>query len=103
MAPPVGVQKLLARAYIVTYIKSMSVTLLEKIRQEAESLTPDEKLSLAEHLWSSLPEDPEIEKAWLEEVQRRSNDIDAGTAKLTPWRELQAELKSHLENNHNRR
>ena len=77
--------------------------MLEKIRQEAESLTPDEKLSLAEHLWSTLPDDPEIEKAWLVEAQRRSKEIDAGTAKLTPWTELQTELRGHLENNRSRR
>ncbi|MBS0619566.1 MAG: addiction module protein [Spirochaetes bacterium] len=78
----------------------MSVGVLEKLRQEAAALTPDEKLSLAEYLWETLPENLEIEKDWLEEAQRRSKEIDAGTAKLTPWIELQAELKSHFENRH---
>lgn len=78
----------------------MSAATLEKLRQEAETLTPDEKASLAEHLWATLPDDPSIEKAWLEEAERRSKDIDEGKAKLRPWSELQAELKGHLENRH---
>ena len=76
----------------------MSAAALEKLRQEAETLTPHERLSLAEYLWETLPDDPEIEKAWLEEAQRRSREIDGGTAKLTQWTDLQTELKSHLEN-----
>ncbi len=71
--------------------------MLEKICHEEEALTPDEKIILAEHLWSTLPEDPAVEQAWLEEVQRRSKDIDADTAKLTPWIELQAQKIPHYE------
>lgn len=78
----------------------MSRVTLERIQQEAEALTPDEKLSLAEHLWATLPDDPAIERAWLDVAERRSNDIDAGKSKLRPWSELQAELKGHLENTH---
>lgn len=76
----------------------MSAATLEKLRREAETLTPDEKLALVEYLWDTLPEDPEIEKAWLDEAERRSKDIDEGKAKLRPWSEMQAELKGHLEN-----
>lgn len=79
----------------------MSAAALEKLRQEAETLTIDEKISLAEHLWATLPNDPSIEQAWLEEAERRSKDIDEGKAKLRPWSELQTELKGHLES-HNR-
>lgn len=78
----------------------MNGTALEKIRREADALTPDEKLSLAEHIWLTLPNDPAIEQPWLKEVQRRSNEIDAGTAKLTLWTELQADLKGNLANRH---
>ncbi len=78
----------------------MSEATLEKLRQEAETLTPDERISLAEHLFATVPANPEIEKAWLEEAERRSKDIDEGKAKLRPWSELQAELKGHLENHH---
>lgn len=78
----------------------MSLATLERIRQEAETLTPDEKLSLAEHLWATLPDDPTVERVWLKEAERRSNDIDTGNAKLRPWTELQTELKGHIENRH---
>lgn len=78
----------------------MSAATLERLRQEAEGLTPDERILLAEHLWATLPDNPSIEQAWIEEAERRSKDIDGGKAKLRPWSELQAELKGHLENHH---
>jgi putative addiction module component (TIGR02574 family) len=76
----------------------MSAATLERAREYAEQLTPEEKISLAEHLWATVPADPSIEQAWLEEAERRSKDIDEGKAKLKPWSEIQAELKGHLEN-----
>jgi putative addiction module component (TIGR02574 family) len=76
----------------------MSAAILERLRKEAEDLTAEERLSLAEHLWATLPADASVEQAWLEEAARRSRDIDDGKARLKPWAQVQSELKGRLEN-----
>lgn len=38
-----------------------------------------------------------FDDAWLAEVQRRSAEIDAGTATLTPWPEVKQRVRKRLE------
>jgi putative addiction module component (TIGR02574 family) len=75
----------------------MSSATLEKLRQEADALTPDERLSLAEHLLATVPANPEIEKAWLEEAKRRSREAEAGKSGYVDWNDVKSKYENHLE------
>ena len=72
---------------------------LAKIQQEIRALSDPEKEALLRLLWEELdgPSDPDVEAAWLEEVRRRGQEIDAGQVKLVPadqvFRKLGAGLK----------
>ena len=46
---------------------------LEKIKQETESLTVEEKSYLADYLWSTLPESPEIDESLYKELDEIVN------------------------------
>ena len=63
---------------------------------EALGLPPEDRLRLADRLYGSVPED-EIMEAWLDEVERRDAEWDAGTAEGVELdvvlREARARLK----------
>ncbi len=58
-----------------------------------------QRLELAEALLAaSDPPTPEpIGDAWLVELKRRSNEIDTGDAKSTPWAEVKRRVRNRLE------
>jgi putative addiction module component (TIGR02574 family) len=58
-----------------------------------------ERLELAEALLAaSEPTAPEpTGDAWLAELRRRSEQIDAGEAVLTPWAEVKRRVRARLE------
>lgn len=72
---------------------------LAKIQEEIRTLSAPEKEALLRLLWEELdgPSDPDVEAAWLEEVRRRGQEIDAGQVELVPadqvFRKLEASLK----------
>ena len=72
---------------------------LAKIQQEIRALSASEKEALLRLLWEELdgPSDPNVEAAWLEEVRRRGQEIDADQVELMPadqvFRKLGAALK----------
>ena len=47
-------------------------------------LPPEERAKLAERLIASLERNPEVEKAWEEEIRRRIAEFDAGRIETTP-------------------
>jgi len=72
---------------------------LKQIEAEALELSPRERAQLAHRLIVSLDddveEDPaEVERAWEDEIRRRLEEVDAGTAELIPAEEVFAELRS---------
>lgn len=71
----------------------------EQLFGSAMALPEAERLELAEALLAaSEPPPPEpAGDAWLAELQRRSDEIDAGTAVLTPWAEVKRRVRSRLE------
>jgi putative addiction module component (TIGR02574 family) len=73
----------------------------EQLLTSALSLTEAERLEIAEALLSaSEPPAPEpTGEAWLAELQRRSAQIDAGEAELTPWPEVKQRVRDRLEGN----
>lgn len=69
-------------------------TLVEELSRKALSLSPAERIQLAENLLATVQEvDEEVEAAWDEEIRRRIAEIDSGTAKLIPSEEVFAELR----------
>ena len=67
----------------------------KEILEAALKLPPEEREQLVEELAASLPNDfasKDIEKAWLNEIGRRSDEIDAGTAELLEWSDVRAQI-----------
>lgn len=69
-----------------------------QILHEALALPPEARAALADSLLDSLDAevDPDAERAWREEIEQRAAAIDAGTAILIPWEEVQARLTERL-------
>jgi putative addiction module component (TIGR02574 family) len=73
---------------------SRDVTARE-ILEAALKLAPEERWQLIQDLGASLPDDfvsSEVEQAWLAEIDRRSSEIDAGTAELVDWSEVRERI-----------
>jgi putative addiction module component (TIGR02574 family) len=69
---------------------------VDQIESEALTLSRSERERVAETLVASLDWDPEVEKAWSDEVRRRMHDIDAGTTRLIPGDEVLKEIEDLL-------
>jgi putative addiction module component (TIGR02574 family) len=67
---------------------------LATIQEEIRELSVSEKETLLRLLWEELdgPPDPVVDAAWLEEVQRRSRELDEGLVKGIPAEEVFARL-----------
>jgi putative addiction module component (TIGR02574 family) len=71
-------------------------TELEQILRAAMSLSELDRVQLVDALISTLePEDAApLDDALLSEIERRSNEGDAGTVVLTTWEEVKAHARS---------
>lgn len=73
----------------------------KELKLEALKLPSDEKEELAYSLLRSLDDeedelDPEHERLWKEEIERRCREIDEGKAELISAEEVFAELRAEL-------
>jgi putative addiction module component (TIGR02574 family) len=75
----------------------------EQLLQSALTLPEEERLELVEALLAECDRTlaRPFDDAWLAEVQRRSAEIDAGTATLTPWPEVKQRVRKRLEERRN--
>ena len=71
---------------------------LEQVAEEVLSLPHESRAFLAERLLESLDEAENfpVSSTWLEEVKRRSREIDDGTVKCIPTNEVFASLEKEL-------
>lgn len=71
---------------------------VEKIEEEIRSLSVAEKVELLRSLIAELdaPADPDVEGAWLEEAQRRHQDLVEGKVKGVPGERVFENLHSRL-------
>jgi putative addiction module component (TIGR02574 family) len=71
---------------------------LERIRTQALELSESERAELAHDLVASLdgPPDRDVGEAWEREVQRRLDEIDAGTAELVDRAEFSRRIRERL-------
>ncbi len=70
-------------------------TVSDKVMDEVLSLPTDARMSLVEKLLASLnlPTQPEIDRVWVEEAERRVAQIDRGEVELIPGEEVFAKLR----------
>jgi putative addiction module component (TIGR02574 family) len=70
----------------------MSVT-LEQLKIQADTLTPEDRAALAEHLLESLEDSTAADADWEAELDRRIEDIRSGREVGIPVEEVLAELR----------
>jgi putative addiction module component (TIGR02574 family) len=56
----------------------------EQLEKEAETLSEEECIELAERIMVNFQMDPEIEAAWIAEAERRWHDLKDGKTKPIP-------------------
>ena len=63
---------------------------VEALAAQAINLSPEERAQLADLLLASLPDesDPEVDAAWEKEIQRRADEVRAGSARLVSAEEV---------------
>ena len=66
----------------------------EQLENEAQSLPREERTRLAEALIASLDEEAEMERAWLDEAERRAAELDSGAVESIPAEDVFSELDS---------
>lgn len=71
---------------------------ISEIEKEIRSLGRPEQEHLLRALLEELdgPTDPDAEQAWLDEVQRRSTEFDAGLVKSIPAKDVFESARSRL-------
>jgi putative addiction module component (TIGR02574 family) len=71
---------------------------VSEIEKEIRNLARPEQEQLLRALLEELdgPADPDAEQVWLDEVQRRSAEFDAGLIKAIPAEEVFARVRSRL-------
>lgn len=75
----------------------MSTATLELTKQ-AMTLPADERVLLALRLWESVQDfiDPDIEQAWLEDVETRWSEIKDGIVECLPAEEVMKKARARL-------
>lgn len=66
----------------------------QKVLEQALLLPEVERLSVAQRLLESV--EPEVGRAWEEEIVRRIARIDAGTAAGRPWEEIKKDFDAQF-------
>ena len=71
---------------------------VEDIENEIRSLSVDDRMHLLRDLIADLDGsmDEDVEKAWLEEVERRYKDLKEGEVELIPAEEVFARARARL-------
>jgi putative addiction module component (TIGR02574 family) len=74
------------------------VAAVDSIRQAFRGIPREEQADLIDQLILDMhAESPGLSDEWLEEIDRRCQELDSGAVKLIPWSEVRAELKKELE------
>ena len=81
----------------------MSMPIQPGLREQLLKLPAEERQELADELYESLDDtevDPAWERAWSDELDRRLQEVAAGTAELVDADEVHAALREELRNSH---
>ena len=70
-------------------------TPLEQLTSQAIALSADDRARLAELLLASLPDDADepLDQAWDQEIRRRVNAVESGTAQLISATDVHTEAR----------
>lgn len=70
----------------------------ESLEREALRLPPEERARLAQELLESLESlsEPELERLWLDEAERRAAQIDRGEVDVIPGEQVMREARALL-------
>jgi hypothetical protein len=79
------------------WVRGMARAVAE-IEREIRALKPDDQEHLLRALLEELdgPADPDAERAWLAEAQRRSQELDSGVVNPIPAKELFGRARAEL-------
>jgi hypothetical protein len=71
---------------------------IAEIEDEIRRLPAEAQERLLHVLLEELdgPPDPDVEAAWLDEIQRRSRELDEGSVKAIPAKEVFVKLRERL-------
>lgn len=71
---------------------------VSEIATEIRALEPNDQEHLSRALLEELdgPADPDVDRAWLEEAQRRSHELDSGAVEAIPANEVIAKARADL-------
>lgn len=74
-------------------------TARDELYREALQLSEAERAELAGMLLDSIEPspDPDVEKAWLIEIERRMEQLDTGQVQSVPWDQVRARLRGRLD------
>jgi putative addiction module component (TIGR02574 family) len=70
-------------------------TATDRVVDEALELPADARIGLVDRILASLnlPTQPEIDRLWAEEAERRVAEIDAGKVELAPGEEVFSKIR----------
>ena len=70
----------------------------EKVLSEALGLAARERAEIAAKLIASLDDEPDedVEAAWVAEVERRVEAVEAGRANLVPWEDVERRVEREI-------
>jgi len=70
----------------------------DSLLSDASQLPLDARIQLIEALWDTVPEDamPPLSEEWVAEINRRSDEYDAGNVQTIPWEQIRTEAIGRL-------
>jgi putative addiction module component (TIGR02574 family) len=74
--------------------------MVAELESKIRALSPEERVELIRSLIADLdgPSDANIEKAWLQEAQKRYREITGGKVETVPGEQVFESLRSRLKN-----
>jgi putative addiction module component (TIGR02574 family) len=69
---------------------------------DASQLPIDQRIQLINALWSTVPDDTALplSEEWLGEIQRRSDEYDAGMSQAVPWEQVRSHALRRVGRHH---
>ena len=74
------------------------MTAFESVLIEASQLPVEQRVQLIDALWGTMPEHaaPPLSEEWLEEIKRRSAELDAGRMESYSWDVVRDEARQRV-------
>jgi putative addiction module component (TIGR02574 family) len=72
----------------------------DSLFSDASQLPLDARIELIEALWDTVPERdvPPLSNEWKTEINRRSDEFDAGSVETTSWEQIKSDALNRLKN-----